>query len=288
MFHACIAGMTVSFQSNDVDFFEKRLAEYSIPAPKQSDLMLRVTSFDALQKPQGRELLRNGSTSVVKLDDGRFALSTVGKVSGKVLQNTFFLPDYSAVDIELYSGRRRVGMTDTDWEYVYTGAAFANRLAYLGGVVLHGSSIAYEGKGVVFSAPSGTGKSTHTALWQKKYSEKVTPINDDKPAIRFVDEQPYVYGTPWSGKTDKNHNISVPLHAVVFIERASQNSIRRLSPTEALLRINNETVRPFYDAGQGMRVLDCTQKLIETIPMYLLGCTISEDAVELVKRELQW
>ncbi len=288
MFHACIAGMTVSFESNDVEFFKKRLAEYSIPAPKQADLLLRVTSFDALQKPQGREVLRNGSTSVLKLEDGRFALFTVGKVSGKVLQNTIFTSDYSAVDIELYNGRRRDGMTDTDWEYVYTGAAFANRLAYLGGVVLHGSSIAYEGKGVVFSAPSGTGKSTHTALWQKLYGDKVTPVNDDKPAIRFVNEQPHVYGTPWSGKTDKNHNISVPLHAVVFIERASQNRIRRLSPTEAFLRINNETVRPFYDAGQGRRVLDCAQKLIESVPMYLLGCTISEEAPELVKRELQW
>lgn len=288
MFYASIAGVTVSWQSNDAPFFEKRLAEYRIPTPKQSDLTLRVTSCDALQKPQGRELLRNGSTSVVELNDSRLVLSTVGKVSGKVLQNTVFTPDYSAVDIELYNGRRRAGMTDTDWEYVYTGAAFANRLAYLGGVVLHGSSIAYEGKGVVFSAPSGTGKSTHTTLWQQRFGEKVTPVNDDKPAIRFMDEQPYVYGTPWSGKTDKNHNLSVPLHAVVFIERALQNRIRRLSPTEALLRISNETVRPFYDAGQGIRVLDCTQKLIETVPMYLLGCTISEEAAELVKRELQW
>lgn len=288
MFHACIAGVTVSWQSNDVDFFAKRLAEYSAPAPQRADLMLRVTSCDALQKPQGREIVHNGCTSVVELEDGRLALSTVGKVSGKILQNTIFTSDYSSVDIELYNGRRRANLTETDWEYVYTGAAFANRLAYLGGVVMHGSSIAYEGKGVVFSAPSGTGKSTHTTLWQKRFGEKVTPINDDKPAIRFVDEQPYIYGTPWSGKTDKNHNISVPLHAVVFIERASQNCIRRLSPTEALLRISNETVRPFYDAGQGIRVLDCTQKLIETIPMYLLGCTISEDAAELVKRELQW
>ena len=74
----------------------------------------------------------------------------------------------------------------------------------------------------------------------------------------------------------------------MFLERASQNTIRRLSPIEAMLRINNETVRPFYDAGQGVRVLDCVQKLIETTPMYILGCTISEDAVKLVKRELQW
>lgn len=288
MFHACIAGMTVSFESNDTAFFEKRLAEYSIPAPEKTDLLLRVTSSDSLEKPQGRELLRNGSTSVLKLQDDRLALSTVGKITGKVLQNTIFTPDYSVVDIELYNGRRRSDLTVTDWEYVYTGATFANRLAYLGGVVMHGSSISYEGKGIVFSAPSGTGKSTHTALWQQRYGEKVTPVNDDKPAIRFVGEQPYIYGTPWSGKTDKNHNVSVPLHAIVFLERAPQNSIRRLSPTEAMLRINNETVRPFYDAGQGVRVLDCIQKLIETTPMYILGCTISEDAVKLVKRELQW
>jgi hypothetical protein len=288
MLHARIAGMTVSFQSNDSDFFEKRLAEYKIPTPEKSDLNLRVIASDKVEAPEGKEVLRHGAVSLTEMTDGRLALCTFAKSDGKVLQSTVFQPDYSAVEITLYRDRNRAGMTNTDWEYVYTGVAFSNRLAYLGGLVLHGSSIAYEGKGVVFSAPSGTGKSTHTALWEQCFGEKVVPINDDKPAIRFKEEQPFLYGTPWSGKTDRNHNLSVPLKAIVFIERAKENRIRRLSPTEAMMYIGSQTVRPFYDAGQGLRVLDCTEKLIKTIPMYLLGCTISEEAVGVVKQELQW
>lgn len=288
MLHARIAGITVSLQSSDRQFFERRLKEYLIPAPEIPDLVLRVEHAEHITLPQGQEVLRHGMVSVTDLPDGRFAVSTVSKKTGEPVHCTVFARDYSEADITLIKDRRHPGMTDTDWEYVYTGLAFADRLAYLGGLVMHGSAIAYDGKGVVFSAPSGTGKSTHAGLWAKCFGSKVLSVNDDKPAVWFRGEQPFLYGTPWSGKTDSNHNVSVPLHAIVFLERSGENRIRRLTPTEAMLRLGNETVRPFYDAQQGLRVLERAEKLIQTVPMYLLGCTISHEAVELVKRELQW
>ncbi len=288
MLHARIAGITMSLQGGDREFFEKRLQEYGIPAPPTVDLAVRVERVEQIAVPAGNEVLKRGGISVLDLPDGRFAVLTISKKTGRALQCTVFARDYSAVDITLLKDRRTPDMTDTDWEYVYTGLVFADRLAYLGGLVMHGSAIAYDGKGVVFSAPSGTGKSTHAGLWAKRFGEKVISVNDDKPAIRFDGEQPFLYGTPWSGKTDSNHNVFVPLQAIVFLERAEENRIRRLTPTEAMLHLGNETIRPFYDVQQGLRVLERAEKLIQTVPMYLLGCTISEEAVELVKQELQW
>ena len=72
---------------------------------------------------------------------------------------------------------------------------------------------------------SGTGKSTHTALWLKNFAPRASIINDDKPAIRIQKDGIFVYGTPWSGKTDQNKNVKVPLQGIAFLERGEENSI---------------------------------------------------------------
>ena len=83
-----------------------------------------------------------------------------------------------------------------DVEYVYTGAAFYEALLHFNGFMLHSSGIVKDGRAYLFSADPGTGKSTHTSLWQKYFGEdEAKIINDDKPAIRLVDGELYVYGT---------------------------------------------------------------------------------------------
>ncbi len=172
---------------------------------------------------------------------------------------------------------------------MFTHLVFAERLIYLGGMVLHGSCMALDGKAVIFSAPSGTGKSTHTGLWRQLYGDRVTVINDDKPAIRFnAQGQPIAYGTPWSGKTDLNCNVSAPLHALVFLQRASDNAIRRLSATEALLYMNRELSHPYHDEQLDQTLLDTALRLIQSVPVFLLSCTPDERAVETVRRALAW
>ena len=153
---------------------------------------------------------------------------------------------------------------------------------------MHGSAISYEGKGIVFSAPSGTGKSTHAGLWKRYYGDRVEHINDDKPAIRFDERAPVLYGTPWSGKTDTNSNISAPLKAIVFLKQAPENRIQRLSVSDAVAYIHRETVRPFYDEALSMKVLETAERLIQSVPVFLLECTISQQAVDLVKSTMKW
>lgn len=88
-------------------------------------------------------------------------------------------------------------------EYIFAGSEFYRKLINLGGFMLHASAIVVDNKAYLFSAPSGTGKSTHTKLWQECFGDKAIIINDDKPAIRIEEGKCFAYGTPFSGKTDE-------------------------------------------------------------------------------------
>ncbi|MDP4152624.1 MAG: hypothetical protein Q8865_04160 [Bacillota bacterium] len=172
-------------------------------------------------------------------------------------------------------------MTANEWEYIQTGFSFYSSLLNYNGFCLHSSAVALNNKAVLFSAPCGTGKSTHTNLWQKYFgTDKAVIINDDKPAIRFINETFYVYGTPWSGKSDLSKNIRVPLQAVVFLEQAQKNNIRRLSNKKAAQMLIYQSMR-FNSNDKIEKLLYLIDNLIKDIPVYQMGCTISFDAVKL-------
>lgn len=287
MIYTRIADLAVSLQGGDPSFFSERLRAYQTDETAV-DLSMTVSRVSTIDWGEDTEIFRRDGRVLCRAADGGVCRYTVGKKTGRLLNRCYSNAEYSVWEYSQLESRKHPTLTLTDFEYLYTGEAFANRLAYMGGLVMHGSSIAYRGRGVVFSAPSGTGKSTHAGLWKTYYGEDVCHINDDKPAIRFWDDRPVVYGTPWSGKTDLNTNTSAPLEAIVFLKQAPHNAIYSLSPEEAMMHIHRETVRPFYDEGLGLKVLDTTQHLIQSVPTYLLECTISREAVDLVKQTLNW
>ena len=164
------------------------------------------------------------------------------------------------------------------------GHLFQEILLNHSGIAVHASTIIYNGEAVTFTAPSGTGKSTHTGLWKKYYPETVV-INDDCPAIRLKDGKFIAYGTPWSGKTDINENLSAPLKALVFLERGTENSITEITPSEAFVRMIKELpLQPFKNQSDLM--MDMLNKLFSTVPKYLLKCDMSKQAVDVVKNKL--
>lgn len=169
-------------------------------------------------------------------------------------------------------------------EYITTGLDFARALLNYNGFCLHSSAIAVDNKAVLFAAKSGTGKSTHTRLWREYFGEdKAVMINDDKPAIRLMDDGVfYAYGTPWSGKTDLNTNVKVPLEAIVLLERSDTNWIKPVGRREAVMQIYVHALKPEDgDKDKTEKLMDIVGKTAEKIPVYRMGCTISEEAVKL-------
>jgi len=159
--------------------------------------------------------------------------------------------------------------------------AVRNFIASNGGIVLHSSAISYNGEGILFSAASGTGKSTHTQLWKKLYPESVEFVNDDTPAIFFKDNVPYMYGLPWSGKGE-NKNMSVPLKSVVFLERSIQNAISVSDVDSSVFHLLEQTYRSPYieNLDESLKIIE---KIIYNTDVYLLGANMNDDAAVLVK-----
>ena len=153
-------------------------------------------------------------------------------------------------------------------EYMESGRIFTSNLLYFNGMVLHASAVALDGRAYLFSGPCGTGKSTHTGLWQQVFGEAAQVFNDDKPALRRLEDGWFAYGTPWSGKNEINVNRKVALAGICFLKQSEKNEIRRLSPIEALPLVISQTMHRFRSVEKLDLMLKITEQLVQEIPIY--------------------
>ena len=151
------------------------------------------------------------------------------------------------------------------------------------GMLIHSSAVVYNGKAYLFSAPSGTGKSTHASLWLKLLGDKAYVINDDKPIIRLIDGKFYVYGTPWSGKHKKDVNTRAEISAICFINQAKEDTIRVASVKEIFPLLLNQTVR-FSEITETDKLFGLIEKLLTSVKLFRLSCTPNLSAAELAVR----
>ncbi|MBQ8841379.1 MAG: hypothetical protein IJZ65_01965 [Ruminiclostridium sp.] len=169
-------------------------------------------------------------------------------------------------------------LSEAEAELMYTARLFYTALLSFGGFMLHSSAVEMDGKAYLFSAPSGTGKSTHTGLWLKAFGEKAHIINDDKPAIYIRESGIFACGTPWSGKSDLNINTAVPLQGICVLTRSETNHIKPLDEGEAIFSLLNQTLRPYSEKDMD-KLLSLLDKVIKNVPVWKMGCNISEEAV---------
>lgn len=154
-----------------------------------------------------------------------------------------------------------------------------NELPRYDAFLLHASVIECDGVAYAFSAPSGTGKSTHTRLWLERFGERARIINGDKPILRFVDGRLTVYGTPWCGKEGYNVNASSPFGALCFINRAEKNSIVRADPSVAVMKLFGQILLP-EDEEKASLLLDLLDRMMTQYPVYELYCNMSPEAAD--------
>ncbi|MGM9936092.1 MAG: hypothetical protein ACI38A_02000 [Candidatus Ornithomonoglobus sp.] len=163
-------------------------------------------------------------------------------------------------------------------EYIWMGSEFYNALVHFNGMLLHSSCVVYNGEAYLFSAPCGTGKSTHTQIWLKRFPGAYI-LNDDKPAIRLTDKGVYAFGTPFSGKTSQNVNAYAPIKGICVIGRDTTNHIEPIEPDDALFNIMNQTVRPVGEEEMG-KMLTTLDTVLKQVPVYRLYCNMELEAAE--------
>ncbi len=192
------------------------------------------------------------------------------------------LTDIIAEDKKSDDEREREGLKPYKYSpaYLETLALYrkiAEKMSEFDTILFHGSAIMLDGEAYIFTAKSGTGKSTHTRLWREVFGERAVMINDDKPLISFKDGVPTVYGTPWCGKHSLGSNSSAKIKAVCILHRGEKNTISKIPPELAIPELFIQTYR-FSDPAGMQRVLAMLDSLTRSVGIYTLFCNMNPEA----------
>lgn len=131
-------------------------------------------------------------------------------------------------------------------------------------LLLHGSAVAVDAQGYLFTAQCGTGKSTHTRLWRQVFGDRAVMVNDDKPFLKIEQTGILLCGAPWSGKHGLDTNITVPLNGICILRRGTENKIRRILPEEGL---------PMLQKQSGHPESPLVEILSQRVPLWEMECT---------------
>lgn len=157
-------------------------------------------------------------------------------------------------------------------------AALCARFAALDTLLLHGSFVIWQGRGLVFTGPSGVGKTTQARLWNRYAGADL--VNGDKVLLRIPDRAPVTaFGLPWTGSSPYGLNRKAALHAVVLLRQGQENRLRRLDAAESLPQLLPQAFLPHWDAEAVAAALDTLNRIIEQVPVWSLQCRPDAGAV---------
>ena len=149
--------------------------------------------------------------------------------------------------------------------------AFTEYLLDFDTLLVHGSAIAADGEGFLFTAHSGTGKSTHTRLWRQVLGDRAVIVNDDKPFLQLTETGVILYGSPWSGKHGLDCNLSVPLQGICILERGQENQIATMNAADVLPMLRKQAYQPL-DPEKETRYLHLVERLSQSVALWKMAC----------------
>lgn len=153
-----------------------------------------------------------------------------------------------------------------------------------GALDLHSCYTEYRGEAILFTAPSGTGKTTQANLWKRVYGASI--VNGDKCLLQRTEDGWLACGFPYHGSAPECENRSFPIRAIVVVRQAPENRVERLSPTRALGLLYSECTVNHWNAERAQRALELLGGLIAQVPVVLLRCNMEEDAARTLHRYL--
>ena len=147
------------------------------------------------------------------------------------------------------------------------------------GLPLHASMVEKDGQGIIFLGPSGMGKSTQAKLWEKY--QKADFIIGDRPGLRYIDGTWYGFGMPWDGKDNIRNQKKVPIRALVSLEQAKENRIKKLTTQQAMLVLLNQAMMPMWDNAAMDKAMTLMGKLAGDVPFYHLKNLPDKNATDI-------
>ena len=279
-----IAGLKLKIEGDWNDFAQKKAKAYEAYFEGAEDIYVEIRlGIDKIDYPKGEVVLSGKQRHWLKNEDGGAFYDFVPEISEEIINCVTFDEKFKTIKMELCKSEV-LGLSVDERPFNLMDRVM--RLAALehNRLVLHASGIIFEDNAILFSAPSGTGKSTHTSLWKQYYPQTIV-FNDDAPMISFENGEIIAWGTPWSGTSGVNLNKGAKLNSVIFLEQAKECSIKKTEGTDAIFRMFQEISKPVYPKLM-QSMLDKMSLVLTDVPAYVLSCDISENAVETVKSEL--
>lgn len=182
-----------------------------------------------------------------------------------------------AEEEERFEGQPASVYSDAYLETLALFRKIAEELPLMNRFVFHGSALMMDEAGYIFTAKSGTGKSTHARLWRENFGERTVMVNDDKPIVWIDNDRAYVYGTPWNGKHRLGENICAPLKNICLLSRSVENHIEPTAKEDAYPQLLRQTYRP-ANAFALEKTLELLDDLVECVNVYRLGCNMEKEA----------
>ncbi len=256
------------------------LAEFTVQSSDCCDISIRVSTVADIHYPDKNLHFTENGVSVLCDGDVFTRYAKMGTDDGAVTEyrNTTSQSSTTAVV------NRNASVLLGD-RYFWTTVAFPQLMLTENVLLFHASFIDYKGQGIIFSAPSGTGKSTQADLWKKYRNADI--INGDKTGLIIEKDRILASGVPFCGTSGICKNKTVPLTAVVLLKQAETNSVQRLNGALAVTELLKNVHLDFAAPDEQRKCVDLLIEIVNSVPVLLLSCTPDEEAVRTLERELQ-
>ena len=198
------------------------------------------------------------------------------QITGEDLAYEQEMLDREAVE----NGLKRRKFTDPFLERTSIQRQVADYLVGRNTLLLHGSTVAVDGNAYLFTAPCGTGKSTHTRLWRELFGERAVMVNDDKPFLQITSAEVLAYGSPWSGKHGLANNVCVPLKGICLLHRGTENVIHQAEKQDLAATLCKQVHLPENEV-LATKVLALVDTLAERVPLWEMACNKELEAAKI-------
>ena len=238
-----------------------------------------ISLSDTFPAPEGALLARR--EDILVLDRGGLECRYIAVKSNP--QPYACYVEQSAREARILLSPRRLGSMNIDPVFISL-LALERRQIDLDGLILHCAYICHDGGAILFSAPSGTGKSTQASLWERYRGAET--VNGDRGLLQKIGGRWHARGWPVCGSSGICENRDLPIRAIVMLSQAPEDRAARLTPMKAFSQLYSQVTVNRWNRGSSLRAMELLEDLIGSVPVYHLACTMEETAVEALEQAL--
>lgn len=276
-----LAGIRIRFLSESELDIDPALNNFIISTTAEADVTVRLSrDWDRFSLPSAPPLGEDALCRYYRQGEKRYCLTRGGP--NKPVACSVYSPDCREILCVL--NEKPFLMPPKNLGSILRMVPLRAVFQRFGVIFLHASRIFYQGKAILFTAPSGTGKTTQAKLWQQHRGAEI--LCNDRTLLRKMDGLWRTYGYPLDGSEPVCSSAVAPLGAVVLLEQGPVNQVQQLRPAKALPRLMRQVVMDCWSGEARTAAMELLLRFMEEIPVFLLTCTPDEGAVKALETVL--